>query len=110
MFIFIIKEKREEKGITQEELAKRSGLTQNYISYIENNEKRNPSFNSVYKIAKALNEKIDDLIITTSDIEKVRELMHKSIEENGINSEKTLKISRLLDKLILLKMEKNGMS
>jgi DNA-binding Xre family transcriptional regulator len=48
------------KGITQEELAERTGLTQTMISlYI--NGKNNPSFYAVDKIAKALGCSLDDL-------------------------------------------------
>ena len=110
MFIFLIKEKREEKGITQEELAEMTGLSQNYISDLENNKKKNPTLEAIHKISLALNENIRNLFIATSDIETLREMMHESIDKNGINSEETLKISHLIDKLVVLKMEENGMS
>ena len=108
MYIFIIKEIREQKEITQEELSKRSGISRNYIAELENNKKINPSFETIYKISTALGVEIRQIYVASSDIENLRKLLHKSINEKGINSKETLRISHLLDKLINLKMEENG--
>lgn len=107
MFIFLIKEIREEKQITQEELSKRTGISRNYIAELENNIKVNASFETIYKISQGLGVEIREIYVATSDIESLRKLLHKSIDETGINSKETLKISHLLDKLINLKMEKD---
>ena len=48
-----IKEGRSALGISQEELAKRSGLHRTYVSDLERGT-RNPTVGSVQKIAKAL--------------------------------------------------------
>ncbi len=48
-----VKKLRENKGWTQEELAKRCGLHRTYIGSIERNE-RNVSLINIEKIAKAL--------------------------------------------------------
>ena len=108
MYVFIIKEVREEKEITQEELSKRSGISRNYIAELENNKKVNPSFETIYKISIALGVEIREIYVATSDIENLRKLLYKSIDENGIDSKETLKISHLLDRLINLKMEEDG--
>ncbi len=44
---------RKERGITQEELAVRSGLSQQYLSDLERG-KRNPTIVTIYEISQAL--------------------------------------------------------
>ena len=56
-----LREIRKEKGISQEQLAFKSGLHRTYICDIERGE-RNVSLINIEKIAKGLNTKIDDLI------------------------------------------------
>lgn len=55
-----IKEIRKQRQVTQKELSSVSGLTQSYISVIENSKKK-PSMNSAFKLAKALGTTIEDL-------------------------------------------------
>lgn len=56
----IIKQKREEMGITQEDLALSLGVAQSFISAIENNRKQ-PSFPLAKQIAKVLGCRVDEL-------------------------------------------------
>lgn len=56
-----IKQCREVKSITQEELSKICGLHRNYISSVENGA-RNISINSLQKIAEGLNVNITELL------------------------------------------------
>ena len=105
MFIFLIKEIREEKEITQEELSKRSGISRNYIAELENNKKTNPSFETIYKISVALGVEIRQIYVAISDISRLENLLYKSINETKISSKENLKIRQLLDRLIKLKME-----
>ncbi|MBA4307745.1 MAG: transcriptional regulator [Sphingopyxis sp.] len=44
---------RKEKGLTQEALAEKSGLSQQYISGLENGQ-RNPTIVTLYELANAL--------------------------------------------------------
>jgi transcriptional regulator with XRE-family HTH domain len=44
---------RKEKGLTQEALAEKSGLSQQYISGLENG-RRNPTIVTLYEVANAL--------------------------------------------------------
>jgi transcriptional regulator with XRE-family HTH domain len=44
---------RKEKGLTQEGLAEKSGLSQQYISGLENG-RRNPTIVTLYELASAL--------------------------------------------------------
>lgn len=59
--IIKIKEIREKKGITQLELAEQAGITQVYLSYIENGHKT-PTLKTLQKLAKALEVDIGELI------------------------------------------------
>ena len=55
-----IKSQRKKNNLSQEKLALLSGLNTSYIGQIERGDK-NPSFEIVYKIAKALNINISSL-------------------------------------------------
>lgn len=57
----IIRMKREEKGLTQIEVAEKAQLDRNYIGMVERGE-RNPSYLSLIKIAKGLDMTVDQLI------------------------------------------------
>ena len=52
---------RKEKGLTQEQLAERSGLSQQYLSGLEQG-RRNPTIVTLYEIASALGVTPVDLI------------------------------------------------
>ncbi len=56
-----IKLNREERGLTQEELAYKAGLNRAYIGYIERGE-RNPSTETISKISKALRISMQKLV------------------------------------------------
>jgi putative transcriptional regulator len=55
-----IKELREKRSLTQEALAEKVDVTRQTILFLEKG-KYNPSLRLAYKIAKALNSKIEDL-------------------------------------------------
>jgi transcriptional regulator with XRE-family HTH domain len=48
-----VKRIRQDRGLTQEELAERSGFSQQYISGLEQG-RRNPTIVSIYELATAL--------------------------------------------------------
>lgn len=52
---------RQEKGLTQEQLAERSGFSQQYLSGLERG-RRNPTVVTLYEIARALGAGPADLI------------------------------------------------
>lgn len=53
---------RRAKGMTQEQLAERSGFSQQYISGLENGQ-RNPTLVTLYEIACALDASPVDLLV-----------------------------------------------
>ena len=57
-----IKEQREKAGMTQEELSEAIGLSQNFLSQLENG-RRKPSISTVDSIASALNLPIDSFFL-----------------------------------------------
>lgn len=56
----VIKAKRKEKGLTQVQLAKKSGLPQSHISRLER-AAHSPSFKTLEKVAKALGVSVGDI-------------------------------------------------
>ena len=62
LFAAKLKELRLELGISQEELAERSGLHRTYISLIERAQ-RNVALENIYKLAKALKVPPSSLLI-----------------------------------------------
>lgn len=56
-----IREIREEQGITQVELAHKAGLSMGYLSHLENGSRSNPSYQTMTRIAKALNKEIGEV-------------------------------------------------
>lgn len=57
----LIKQKRFELGISQNELSNRTKISRTLLSNIEN-EKANPTTRTLQKIAKALDVKVSDLL------------------------------------------------
>lgn len=56
-----IRQKRKEKGLTQEQLALKAGITASSVSHYENNQ-REPRIRALKQIAKALECSLYDLL------------------------------------------------
>lgn len=61
-----IREIRIEKGLTQETLAVRAGLTRSYVSLLENG-KKIPAISTLYRVASVLGVKMGDFFDTESE-------------------------------------------
>jgi transcriptional regulator with XRE-family HTH domain len=61
-----VKRIRQEKGLTQEQLAELSGFSQQYISGLEQGQ-RNPTIVSLYELAAALGVSHMELVRSTED-------------------------------------------
>ena len=68
-----IKELRKRKGLSQQELAKLTGISQTYISQLEKNADRNPSVEILNKISKALEIPYPILAFLTLDNSDINE-------------------------------------
>lgn len=58
-----VKELRVARGMTQEELSKKSGVSRQIISNLENNDVAVTSTNTLSRIAKALDANISDIFL-----------------------------------------------
>ncbi len=58
----VLKQKRLEKGLTQQELMRLSGVPQSIISDIENGATQNPRVETMRRLAAALNCTVDELL------------------------------------------------
>lgn len=58
---YAIKRFREEKGLSQEELAKKSGVSRNLIARLESGNLKKTSTETLFKLAKALDKKVNDI-------------------------------------------------
>lgn len=58
---FRIKEIREKKSLTQEELANKSGVSRNLIARLESGGLKNTTTDTLFKIANALSVKVETL-------------------------------------------------
>lgn len=70
----VIKKVREEKGISQCQVEKKTGIKREYLSKIEHNHLDNPTFKTLCKISEALQVKLSDIIrmVDTVDIPVMR--------------------------------------
>lgn len=57
-----IKNLREKQGISQDRLSKLADISSNTVAKLELDDSPNPTIETLQKIAKALNVKVDDLI------------------------------------------------
>lgn len=80
---------RRKKGITQKELAKKTGLSRSFISQIENNS-NTPSNDSLFKISEVLGVSVQEL---------------KDTEKNYLKDEETEIIKLLISLTLDLKIE-----
>ncbi len=58
----MLKQIRESKGLTQVQLADKTGVTQEYIAKLESGARVNPSLKVLRAFAKALNVELVDLL------------------------------------------------
>ena len=103
MFVFVIKQLRESKNISQYKLSQMTDISRTYLRNLENNKKCNPTLGILSLIAEALEVKIKDLFYEDLEIEELREEMHTRIEKYGIDSKEVMEVSQIIDLLINIK-------
>lgn len=62
-----VKRLREEKNLSQSELARLSGVSQSYISELEDGKAKNPSIKTLGKIAEALGVTVTAILEETKE-------------------------------------------
>ena len=105
MFVFRIKDIRIKRNLTIYKLSKITGINRPYLTQLENNKKFNPSLATMYKIANALEVKIDDLFYTELDIDKLKEELDNRVEKYGLMAKESMELSQIIDLLINIKMQ-----
>lgn len=105
MFVFVIKEIRKKKNITVYRLSKLTGIARTYLLELENNKKFNPTLSVMYKIANALEVKIDDLFYTELDLDELKQELNDRVEKYGLSAKETMEISQIIDLLINVKIQ-----
>jgi transcriptional regulator with XRE-family HTH domain len=58
----MLKQRREEKHLTQAQLAHQVGVSQTYIAKLESGDKKNPTLDLLKNIAKALGVPVTELL------------------------------------------------
>ena len=107
MFVFVIKNLRKKKNISQYKLSQMTDISRTYLRDLENNKKCNPSALILQLIAEALEVNVKDLFYTESDIDSLKEEMYRRLDVYGKNSDEVLEISQVIDLLINIKMNKD---
>lgn len=105
MFVFRIKDIRIKRNLTIYKLSKITGINRPYLTQLENNKKFNPSLATMYKIANALDVKIDDLFYTELDIDRLKEELNDKVEKYGLMAKESMELSQIIDLLINIKMQ-----
>lgn len=100
MFIFVIKNIRESKNISLNELSQETGVSKSYLFELENNKRLNVTLDKLYKISTVLDVNVKDLFYTSLDIETLRKELHNRINEYGLSSDQVMEISKLIDLLV----------
>ena len=65
---------REQKRLTQQQMEKLTGIEQRYLSALELDKVKNPGTFKLYKILKALDKTLDDLMGECSDDDEAARL------------------------------------
>ena len=58
----MIRELREDRKLTQEQLAKRAKMARGYLAQLEAGHKKNPSLPALQRLARALGVKLTELL------------------------------------------------
>jgi transcriptional regulator with XRE-family HTH domain len=58
----MLKTLREAKGLTQDQLAKKAGVTEAYVSMLESGKRKAPSLPALQRLAKALGAPVAELL------------------------------------------------
>ena len=69
---------REQRGLTQDQLGRASGVRRSHISRLETGQRENPSVDITARLAVALDTSTDYLMGLTDDPRPVREVIHPS--------------------------------
>ena len=69
----ILKEARELKRLSLRELEIQSGISNAYLSQLENDKIKKPSANTLYRLSELFNMNFDDLMVSAGIVEKKKD-------------------------------------
>jgi transcriptional regulator with XRE-family HTH domain len=107
MFVFVIKQLRESKNISQYKLSQMTDISRTYLRNLENNKKCNPTLGILSLIAEALNVRIRDLFYEDVQIDELKEELNRRVEKYGLRAKETMEISQIIDLLINININKD---
>jgi transcriptional regulator with XRE-family HTH domain len=61
--LILLRDYRKSAGLSQKELADKSGVSQQMISMIENGERKNPGIDTMFRLANALHCGVHDIYV-----------------------------------------------
>lgn len=88
----LLKDQRERKRLTLREVEIQSGISNAYLSQLENDKIKKPSANTLYKLSELFDLNFDDLMVAAGIVEKKREnnaSFSFSSEQNVTKEEET---------------------
>lgn len=100
MFVFVVKNIRENKKISLNKLSEETRISKSYLHELESNKKFNVGLDKLYKISTVLDVNVKDLFYTSLDIENLRKELHNKISKYGLDSKEVLEISKIIDLLV----------
>jgi transcriptional regulator with XRE-family HTH domain len=69
-FAAVVRERRERRGLLQEQIQEWAGLGRNYLTTLENGRSINPSLAVMHRLADALGCRLSDLIREAEEIRR----------------------------------------
>jgi transcriptional regulator with XRE-family HTH domain len=80
-----IRDLREERGLTQREVARRAGLTPSGVGFIEHGQTRNPSAETVMAVARALGVPVEELLREPVPLNEASEVAGPKVVTGSVN-------------------------
>ena len=95
------------KNLSIKELAEKTSLSESYLYRIRNCKVKDISLGKLCLIANALNIDVKNLFYTIYELPGQKRMLNKSVFKYGLKSKTTIKHSKILDRLLVLKLKKN---
>lgn len=106
----ILKEARELKRISLREVEAQSGISNAYLSQLENDKIKKPSANTLYKLSELFNIDFDDLMVSTGIVEEKKDPKkssgHFAFSSENLSKEEEQELIRYLK--FLRSQQKDG--
>jgi transcriptional regulator with XRE-family HTH domain len=77
----VLKEARESRRLSLREIEIQSGISNAYLSQLENDKIKKPSANTLYKLAALFKLDFDDLMVTAGIVEKKTESSSEPLDD-----------------------------